>query len=140
MELTFEQAKNRAESGDDVFWVCDYRFDTLDHKAIRAVSPTQARMRTYEQGARHTSFNIISSKTGRETTRSIKYWDNTAYGDHLHIFVSEKEAWECFKGQADAIMEQVAEYRRRTLDRLAGIESTLHNLLTEGFANLNKEE
>ncbi len=134
--------KNKAMSLDNTYWIVDYRFDDINNKPIRHVTPTEVAV-----------FNVADTPppkrvyyadyyfkplgaTGKPLAKVIAPYDNTGYrgytGISVQVFETEKEAKDFYRSQCQIIIDQieVAQHemnRRFAIMQKEVIESMLSN-------------
>lgn len=91
-------------------WVCDYRRDDLDKKAIRALVPTYATLVPVDENDRvYYSETYFIRNSGSKAP--IKIFDNTGYrsfaGVAIAVFTEEDECREFFAKQCLDIEERL---------------------------------
>ena len=105
------------------YWVCDYRFTHPSQKPIRAVAPTRVILVANKPNTREYYechfFCAPFGKDGRISGKTLKVFDNTAYGQPLNFFTDKAECDAFHVEQHRLALEQLETYR---IDENARIE------------------
>lgn len=136
IELKELIGNGKVKTGDLVY-ICDYRYNDINNKAIRHIKPQKVAIvsnndipknKTVYYSDHH--FRPLTSK-GLPSSKIIAPYDNTGYrfytGTSLNIFLTEKECIEFFKKQCDEIIETCEAAKIRQLkyynDRIEEVDS-----------------
>lgn len=110
--MKYEDYREQAVDGERV-WICDYRFNSVDDKAIRHVRPTEVfAVKTVTPPATRWDHEVISyhfqpvGKKGQMLSTKIKPYDNTARGSAVHVFRTEGECKAHYDSQCKEIIER----------------------------------
>ena len=142
--MLYKELEALIDSGDkkagDEFWVVDIRHDDILNKPIRNVSPTKvvlfsntelpARKKVYYADYH---FRTIG-KNGFPLATVIAPYDNTGYrgytGVSLNIFLTEKEAKDCYIAQCETIITTAKEAAASWAARFDGIVENMNRKIS----------
>ena len=98
-------------------WICDYRYNDIADKPIRAIVPTKVVVKSNTELPKNKSIyysdsHFVKMCGEKETSTIIPLFDNTGYrsrtGTPLNIFTEEDECKKFFNMQLNKANEEVA--------------------------------
>jgi hypothetical protein len=96
-----------------IIWVCDFRQEFVNKKAIRNVKPTQVKVRPNTETRNRINYSQsftspLSNKTGEPLSKEIKIFDNTGWRSYAGVafaaFTTEEECVAHYNTQCDVIL------------------------------------
>jgi len=120
------------------FWVCDYRFNTMDKKPIRHIKPMRVQMRqTIEDHPFYNGIHYIirfyklNKKGEASASNPLKLWDNTSWAEPLKIFTEEAECRAAYRALCIKNEERLYEWFRKCKARRDSLEEEFEKAITE---------
>ncbi|PHA03004.1 hypothetical protein COE51_01285 [Bacillus pseudomycoides] len=128
---------SKIKAGDEVF-ICDYRFNDIDNKAIRHVKPQKVVLFSNDDLPKNKTvyyseyhFRPLNAK-GKALSKIIAPYDNTGYrsytGVSLNIFLTEEECVEHYKQQCEEIIER---FEKAKLDKAKYFDEMINEVQEE---------
>lgn len=124
---SFMGIDGQVKIGDKV-WICDYRYNDVQEKAIRHVAPQEVAIVSNEDLPKNKTvyysdihFRPIGKK-GNTLARIIAPYDNTGYrsytGVSINIFLTKEDCINHYLKQCEEIKELIVFEKERAIEKL----------------------
>lgn len=132
--------KGSIKYGDKV-WICDYRYNDIQEKAIRHVRPQEVVVVSNTELPKnkrvyYSEFHFRPiGKNGKQLSKIIAPYDNTGYrfntGVSLNIFLSKDECINYYLEQCEKIKEDISLEKEQVLNRFDQLTEDVNQEIRE---------
>lgn len=134
-----ELVANQQVTSGDFFWICDYRHEDIMQKPIRHVKPQEVaffKNSDNPPGKRIFYTDMHFRPLGKNDfvkKQIIAPYDNTAWGQAVRVFVTERECRAFYVAQCEAINSQIKEAKEKWEKLFVSMETSVAKEIKENI-------
>lgn len=125
MKLDTKELQDGLHTGKEV-WICDWRFNDFNNKAIRHVKPTKVRIKNIQETSKRIYYSDCFFGDDKKKSVAISLFDNTGYrtypGTALQCFTEENECKNAYEIARKENLKKFIEYKNQVIKRLEQLE------------------